>query len=152
VRRPEKEILDRDVIDDIISRCTICRVGLSDNNVPYIVPVNFGYDGTSIFFHSAREGRKLEMLRKNPNVCVEFDVDKELVLNDAPCGCKMKYRSVIAYGTASIIDDRDQMVIGYDILMGHYMSGPFEYIEEGLSDSLIVQIRLTQVTGKSSGY
>jgi len=83
---------------------------------------------------------------------VQFDVDSELVIKDTACGCTMKYRSVIAYGTASIIEDRDAMIAAYDILMGHYMSGPFEYRESGLSDSLIVRIKLTELTGKISGY
>jgi len=152
VRKTEREILDRSVIDDIIRKCQICRIGLSDENRPYIVPVNFGYDGTSIYFHSAREGRKLDILKRNPVVCVQFDVDTELVTKDTACGCTMKYRSVIAFGTASIVEDRDGMIEAYGILMGHYMSGPFSYNDKALSDSLIVVVRLDKVTGKMSGY
>ena len=75
MRRKDKEISDRSAIEDIIKRSTVCRLAMSDNNSPYVIPINFGYENSTVYFHSAREGRKIDILKKNPNVCIEFDID-----------------------------------------------------------------------------
>jgi len=73
MRRTEKEIENRAEIDSIIRRNQVCRVGLSEQGSPYVVPLCFGYDGESLYFHCAREGRKLDILRQNDKVCLETD-------------------------------------------------------------------------------
>jgi nitroimidazol reductase NimA-like FMN-containing flavoprotein (pyridoxamine 5'-phosphate oxidase superfamily) len=68
MRRSEREIKDRAVIDAIIRQCLVCRLGLSDGEEPYIVPLCFGYDGEALYVHSASDGRKIDILRKNSRV------------------------------------------------------------------------------------
>ena len=74
MRRKDKEITDREVIDSIINESTFCRLALSQDDRPYIVPLTFGYDGTALYFHGALAGKKIDILRKNINVCFEFDL------------------------------------------------------------------------------
>jgi len=71
--RRDQEITDRIEMDRIIHTAMVCRLGLSDDGQPYVVPLNFGYDGSVVYMHSARQGRKLEIISRNPRVCLEFD-------------------------------------------------------------------------------
>jgi nitroimidazol reductase NimA-like FMN-containing flavoprotein (pyridoxamine 5'-phosphate oxidase superfamily) len=152
MRRKDKEITDTEVIDDIICRSTCCRLALSETNQPYIVPVCFGYRNRTLYVHSAREGKKIDILRKNKNVCVEFDVDHELVKADRACTWGMKYRSVICYGTALFVDDDRKKREALDVIMAHYSSGSFEYNDKKLADSIVIKIEIESMTGKQSGY
>jgi nitroimidazol reductase NimA-like FMN-containing flavoprotein (pyridoxamine 5'-phosphate oxidase superfamily) len=152
MRRKDKEITDTEVIDDIISRSTVCRLALSETNRPYIVPVCFGYRNRTLYVHSAREGKKVDILRKNNTVCVEFDVDHELVKADRACTWGMKYRSVICYGTASFVDDDRKKREALDVIMDHYATGPFEYNDKNLANSIVIKIEIESMTGKQSGY
>ena len=72
MRRQEREISDRAAIDAIIRACQVCRLGMVDGDLPYIVPMSFGYDGRALYFHCATQGRKLDVLRRRPRVCFEF--------------------------------------------------------------------------------
>ncbi|MBN2516402.1 MAG: pyridoxamine 5'-phosphate oxidase family protein [Deltaproteobacteria bacterium] len=152
MRRNDKEITDTEVIDDIVNRSAVCRLALSETNRPYIVPVCFGYRNRTLYVHSAREGKKIDILRKNNNVCVEFDVDHELVKADRACTWGMKYRSIICSGTASFVDDDREKREALDIIMAHYATGSFEYIDKKLTDTIVIKIEIESITGKQSGY
>jgi len=150
MRRTDHEITDISILEDIINQCQVCRLGLSDNGQPYVVPVNFGYKNKTLYFHSAREGRKLDIIHNNPRVCVEFD--NEFTLKPGKIACKWgaKYRSVIGFGTASIIDEPDSKREVLDIIMGHYTDGPFEYSKKQVTSIVIIQVEIDTLTGKAS--
>ena len=73
MRRKEKEITNRNEIDQIIHNSLICHLSCSLNDQPYVVPLSFGYDGNAVFFHTAKEGKKNDILSANPRVCLGFD-------------------------------------------------------------------------------
>ena len=79
MRRKEKEITDKTAIESIILRSSVCRLALSEDNHPYIVPLCFGYKDNTLYFHSALEGKKLDIMKNNNNVCFEFDIDYQIV-------------------------------------------------------------------------
>ncbi len=152
MRRNDKAIKDFIEIEDIIKRAIVCRVALSDNKIPYIVPVNFGYKNQILFFHCAREGRKIDIIRQNSNVCVEFDIDHDLSVTDTACEWSFKYRSVIGFGKAEIIDNLEEKRAALDIIMNHYSNQNYQYKDEKIKNILIVKITLDTLTGKKSGY
>jgi nitroimidazol reductase NimA-like FMN-containing flavoprotein (pyridoxamine 5'-phosphate oxidase superfamily) len=151
LRRKEKEITSIEELEDIIKNCSICRLSFCDGNIPYIVPVNFGYKDGGLYFHSAPEGRKIEIITRNNNVCIEFDTDVELIPDEEACKYNVKYRSVIAFGKAYIIDDFESKIEGYNILMEHYSQGPFDFQKKKIDKSIIVKIEIESMTGKKSG-
>lgn len=124
MRKKELEITDQKIIDEIIASATYCHMALSDNNQPYIVPLNFGRKGNSIYFHSAHEGRKIDIINKNNNVCLMFEVDQEIE-NKGKEACKWgtKYRSVIGFGKAFLVTDDLEKREGLKILMTQYFNG-----------------------------
>jgi hypothetical protein len=120
MRKKDKEITDTELIEAVIQRCVVCRIGLSDNGIPYVVPVCFGYRDRTVFIHCAAEGRKIDIIRRNDEVCVEFDGDYELIRHDTACGWGMRYRSVIARGKASLIETPEEKRWALDAIMAHY--------------------------------
>ncbi len=77
MRRKDKEMIDEKEMLSIIDKAIICRVGMCWQDEPYVIPMNFGYQDNYIYLHSAREGRKLDILRNNDKVKVEKMTGKE---------------------------------------------------------------------------
>ena len=107
MRRKEKEIKDRQRIEDIMKKALVCRIAMCDNGAPYLVPVNFGYENNAIYIHTAYEGKKIDILRKNNRVCFEMESDVQLVSGDAVCDWGTLYASVIGHGRAEFIEDQE---------------------------------------------
>ena len=123
MRRKDHEITDFEEIRYILTSGLICRLALSVDNTPYIVPLNYGVKFSNpmvLYFHCAPSGRKLDMLKRNNRVCFEIEVDTEIIKGKEACDWAMQYKSVIGYGTVEIITDGDQMIHGLNILMEHY--------------------------------
>ena len=152
MRRKDKEITDRDVIDSIINGSTFCRLALSEDDRPYIVPLSFGYDGGSLYFHGFLEGKKIDILRKNSNVCFEFDSDGEPIPSDGACSWTVRYKSVIGYGKARLIEDIDSKIKALEIIMSHYSEQSFVYPEKVVKKIVVIKVDIETVTGKMSGY
>jgi hypothetical protein len=152
MRRGEREIKNFEGIEAIIRKALVCRLGLCADNEPYVVPLCFGYRKGTLYLHSAPEGKKVEMLAKNPRVCVEFDIDQELIPGDEPCSCGMRYRSVIAFGKASVVVDPEEKKGALDAIMEHYGGRSAPYREGMIQNTLIIKVEIEQVTGKQAGY
>jgi len=152
MRKKDKEIKDKGEIESILNTAEICRLGLCDNKIPYIVPLNFGYRDNCIYFHSFPEGQKMDFLKRNNNVCFEVDLDCKLVKAGNPCDWGMKYRSVIGFGRASFVQDRKQKKAALDIIMAHYSNGTYDYPENVMNALSVIKVRIESVTGKKLGY
>ena len=105
MRRVEKEIKENQEIAAIMQKAEVCRIALVDGDSPYIVPVNFAVHDNHLYFHSAMDGRKIDILRKNNKVCFEIDIDTEIFKSSEPCSWGMKYLSVIGFGQAFFIEN-----------------------------------------------
>jgi uncharacterized protein len=154
MRRREREISDIDIIEEIIGKTDVCRIAIANNNVPYIVTMNFGYTGNpeqKIYFHCANEGRKLDMIRKNNFVCFEMDTDHQLYKGGKGCDWGMKYSSVVGYGYISIITEQVAKKRGLDCIMKHYGGEKeFSYDEKVMQRTSILQLDIKEITGKRS--
>lgn len=151
MRKTEREIKDRAALDDIIRGSQVCRLGLVDDGLAYIVPLCFGYDGACLYFHSAPEGRKLDLLRRNPRVCVEFDAVDSLVPAATACGWTIRYRSVIGTGQGDLVEDPAEKRRALDLIMAQYSPGAFTFPETAVARTAIIRVRLDSLAGKQSG-
>ena len=79
MRKSEKEIVEESAIEAVIRQSLVCRLGLSAGGQPYVVPLCFGYEDGFLYFHAALEGRKMDMIKNNDRVCVEFDTNTEII-------------------------------------------------------------------------
>jgi nitroimidazol reductase NimA-like FMN-containing flavoprotein (pyridoxamine 5'-phosphate oxidase superfamily) len=151
MRRAEKEIKNRAEIDLIINKANCCRIALVDGVYPYIVPVNFAVSNNHLYFHSAKEGKKIDILRKNNQVCFEIDIEGEIVKGEKACSWGIKYVSVIGFGRAFFIEDNTEKKNALDILMKKYAGrGGFSYTDDELDKIIIIDVKIEQITGKQS--
>jgi nitroimidazol reductase NimA-like FMN-containing flavoprotein (pyridoxamine 5'-phosphate oxidase superfamily) len=150
LRRKEKEITDIKEIESIIQQSQVCRLALADEGLPYIVPLCFGFKNKMLYFHSAKEGQKIDILRRNRQVCFEFDIDARVRSGKTACAWGMGYKSVIGYGTASLVEDPEEKQKALDIIMRQYSEGEFEYSAKNLAEMLVIKVVISAMTGKKS--
>ncbi len=150
MRRSEKKVTSRDDIDRIIGRAQVCRLAMVDGDVPYIVPLNFGYSGDTLYFHSAREGRKIDVLARGGKVCFEIDGGHELVTSSEPCNWSMRFESVIGYGAVSFIDQPEQKLQALECIMAQYSPEPFSFPEESVARIAVFALQIESMTAKRS--
>ncbi len=150
MRRTEKEIKNRSQIEDILKQARVCRLAMADDDFPYIVPLNFGYRDDVIYIHSAQQGRKIDLLKKNPNVCFEVDELSRLKKAKQACDWGVEYKSVIGTGRACFVDNKADKIRALDIIMAQYSDRSFEYTDEALAKTCIIKIMIKEMTGKQS--
>ncbi len=120
MRRREKEIHDPAALRVLLERAVVCRLAFADRDEPYLVPVLFALDGGRLYVHSAREGRKMEILRRNPRVCFEVEGETRLLPAERPCDWSLRYRSVIGRGRASLVEEPAERRRALDLLVAKY--------------------------------
>jgi len=129
------------------------RLGLSVDDIPYIVPMNFAYeviDGqVSIYFHCAPEGKKIDMIAQNHTVCFEADCSYRTLEADAACKWSAEFESVIGEGTIAISSDEAQKIHGLDLLMKRYgFAGKPQYQPGELAAVTVLRLSVASITGK----
>jgi nitroimidazol reductase NimA-like FMN-containing flavoprotein (pyridoxamine 5'-phosphate oxidase superfamily) len=152
MRKKEKEIREKTAIEDVIRRAQVCHLGLCDNNTPYVVPVCFGYSDGTIYFHCSPEGRKIDLIRKNPLVCFQVEADVAIVRHEKACKWDVRYRSVIGTGKAFLVSDFEQKRQALGLIMHHYNGDATEMSHEATDRAAIVRIDIEEMSGKESGY
>lgn len=153
MRRKEREVTDGKKIAEIIDACHCCRVGFIDNGQVYIVPVNFGYeceDGRyTLYFHSAKEGRKIELIKENPVVGFEMDTGYELKTAASACGHSAYFRSIIGQGTVSVVSDAEEKKKGLRLVMEHETGKrEWEFQDKMLEAVCVWKLSVSELTGK----
>ena len=150
MRKADREITNFDEIVDVFDSCDTIRIGISDEKAPYIVPVSFGYEAINgkiaVYFHGAYEGRKAELLKKNPLVCVEADLCHGFIENGLG-GQTCDYESVIGYGTAELLEGTEKER-GIKLLLEHCCMGAYACPPEVLAITAVNRIVLDTVSGK----
>jgi len=152
MRRKEKEITEKSEIEAVIQKATVCRIGLSDNNMPYIVPMCFGYQENAIYVHGSLKGKKTDILQKNQNVCFEFDIDTEIIEGETACKWSIKYKSVIGFGKATFLNELDDKRNALKIIMNQYSDQSFDFLEKTINATNVIKIEIESMTGKQSGF
>lgn len=151
MRKVNQEITDKIIIDEILRYSKICRIGILDNGIPYVLPFNYGYKDNQIYVHCALTGKKIDLLRENPNVCFEVEQTAEIVKNDKACKWATTYRSIVGYGKIEILDNFTQKQKGLEIIMAHNGAPDMIDFEPKQVDSvLILKLKIDSLTGKQS--
>jgi uncharacterized protein len=153
MRRDDKACCDMDVIEQIIADAQVCHLALCDNNTPYVVPLCFGYRYKTVYIHCANEGRKLDILRNNSTVFVEFTTNAEVVEGPVACNWKMRYKCVMGEGSAEFLIDPVEKHNALSVIMDHYARNrSFAFSEQELAKTTIVKVSLSHLSCKLSGY
>ena len=153
MRRKDREITDITGIEEILLQCKTCHVAMIDDNVPYVVPLSYGYrilDGKAleIYFHSAHQGRKLDILKRNKKVCFEMSYEGEPIHSETPCESGYYFTSVIGFGEAAFIEDIDEKKEALSILVKHQTGKEATFTAEQTASVCVFKIVSTDYTGK----
>jgi len=155
MRRIDREITNINEILKIVNKAKILHLGFYDTEYPYIVPLHYGYeykDGNLIFYmHAAKEGHKLDLIRRNQNVCIEVECDVELISGgDIPCKYGSAFASVIGKGYAEILEDEEEKIAGLKLLMMNQTGREFEFDERMANTVEILKVTVHSFTAKSN--
>ena len=157
MRLAKREVRETEELRWILEDCDVVRIGLTDEEGMFIVPVNFGYelseqDGKrklTLYIHSAREGRKAEAFAKMPDVALEMDCGHELITGDYTCSYSYAYRSLMGTGTICEVTDPEEKVHGLNLLMQHMEpEASICYLPEMLARVGVYRIDVREFTGK----
>lgn len=151
MRRSDREVKDQGIIDDVLRRATVCRLGMIDGDVPYVVPLCFGYDGSALYFHGAIKGRKMNVLRVNPKVCFEFDLIADPREAEEACDWGMCYQSIIGFGSAVLLDELEDKRRALDVIMAQYSDKTYHYPENMLKATAVIKVVIESMSCKQEG-
>ena len=151
MRRSDREITDQNEILQVMERCDVCRLALNDGEYPYILPLNFGMEQAGeqiiLYFHGATEGKKLDLIAKDPRASFEMDCAHELLTDPERGYCTMEYQSVIGQGRLAILPDDDKLE-ALRCLMKQYHKEAFPFSTAALPRTTVFQLTVEHMTGK----
>lgn len=152
MRKREREVTDEAAILQILDKCKVLYLGLSDDAQPYVVPMNYGYvmekGKLTFYMHGATEGYKYEVLRKNPKVSVAMACDTKPFEGKAACQYGMSYASLMGRGTAEIVEDVSEKQQALSILMKTQTKKDFTFDEKLVSIVNVIKVTITEYSAK----
>ena len=150
-----RAITEEKEIAGIIRNCRWCHLAMTglDGN-PYVIPMNFGYKDDIIYMHGAQQGKKIDILKQHPAVCINFTTDQELRYQDEKVACSwsMKYRSVLCYGKVEFITAPDEKIAAMHLVMAQFTDGEFNFNLPAIRDVNVWKIKITKYEGRTYGY
>jgi len=154
MKKKEREITDKNSIIEILKNGKFATISMCRANEPYIVTLSYGFDlkCNSLYFHSAKEGLKVEILRENSNVCGTVVDDLGYIMND----CSHKYRSIVFWGKMATVEDLEEKKYGFNIILNHLEDNPGKIKKRFLKDDkaydniCIMRLNIIEMTGKAS--
>lgn len=155
MRRKDREVTKKVDIEEVLKSCAVCRIAVLDGErkVPYIVPLNFGYEWKAeelkLYFHSALEGRKLELLRESPNVGFELDCGHELLKGASACAYGYAFQSIIGEGSIRILEEKSEKEEGLHAIMKHMSGGEkFSFPEKAVEAVAVLCMTCKKISCK----
>ena len=150
MRRKDREITERELQDTIIKSCEISYLAMSDGNKPYVIPMNFGYDGENIYFHCATSGKKLDLIKNNPQVSIAMTSEYRLSLEGPPNKWTTKYKSIVIEGKAEILTTLEDKQKGINILLQQYADIDVKFDKKVMDSVVIIKVKIDTITGKGN--
>lgn len=155
MRRKEREIKDTSELVKILSKNCVGTLSLGGGEYPYAVPLNFGFsenDGEfKVYFHCASEGKKIELIKKNPKVCFEVHTMERITgEGESACVYSCAYESVIGFGCARELTSHDEKKEALIKIMENCTGREFGFNENQTRGVTVFEIAFSEVTGKRS--
>ncbi len=123
MRRNDREVKDILKIHEIMDSCYCCRLGFYNNGQIYILPLNFGYiyneNTTTLYFHGAKEGKKITLINEEDTVGFEMDTAYKLSKHELACRHSAKFKSIIGNGNISFVNDKTEKTLALKRIMYH---------------------------------
>ena len=141
-------------MEAIINEAEVCTMAMVEGDKPYALPFNFAYQDQCLFLHCDTEGHKLDLLKKNPSVCINFYTGNELFYRHKEVGCSwgMKYKSVNLFGDIEFIEDYDEKYAVMKLFMLKYAGKDYEFSAPSIRNVVVMKLGIKEFTGKKYGY
>jgi nitroimidazol reductase NimA-like FMN-containing flavoprotein (pyridoxamine 5'-phosphate oxidase superfamily) len=147
-----KKDLNRTECLRLIKDIAVGRLATCKTDIPHVIPVHYLLHDEKIYIHSRQQGRKIENINYNPNVCFEVSEMGSIIPNRSPCQFSTSYWSVLIYGKAYVIEDYKHKVIILDKLVEKY-AGDFHHgplTKRLIENVAILGIEITSISGRSN--
>lgn len=151
-RLPKRAAYERKVICDILDAGFICHVGFVDGDHPVVIPTAYGRRGETLYIHGSAASRMLRALAGGVQVCVTVTLVDGLVLARSAFHHSMNYRSVVVFGTATVVSDPAEKVQALLSFSEHVLPGRWADVrgpnETELRQTLVLRISLIEASAK----
>ncbi|ONI37804.1 MFS transporter [Candidatus Epulonipiscium fishelsonii] len=153
MRRKDREVTNIEEIYKVIDECSCCRIGFYDEGEVYILPMNFGYsvcdNSTILYFHTAKEGRKIGLIEKSENVGFEMDTGNKLNVAEVACSCSTSFKSIIGSGAISFVNDKTEKEFALQKIMSQSTKKDgWKFDDKMLESVCIFKILVNKMTCK----
>jgi nitroimidazol reductase NimA-like FMN-containing flavoprotein (pyridoxamine 5'-phosphate oxidase superfamily) len=147
MRRADRQVTDPDAIGAVLDAGEVLYLAMTDEGAPYVVPLNYGWDGSNVWVHCAEEGLKLDILARDPRV--SFAVASEArVVPGKGCGWTTKFRSVVGFGAAVLVTGEEERLKGLAAVVSHYSHASESITSRQAKGCAVVRIDVESMTGK----
>lgn len=156
MRRHERQVTEKDVLEGYIGRCFFMTLAMVDDGKPYALPMNFGYENGIVYMHSALAGKKVDLLRRAGSLPVQlvFVAHAGLLEKGGPdgpaCSLSSSYTSVIAEGELEEVTDAEEALRGMRTILRQTGMGKKALPENSMKSVLMLKVRLAVMTGKAN--
>ena len=156
MRRKDREVKDKNGIFQIVDRCSVVHLGMAEKGKPYVVALNFGYDREGddliLYFHSAQEGKKMDILRHNPEAFFQMDCVNEFIqgTKEDPCAFCWRFDSVMGSGRVEFIEEEKEKTHALNRIIQHLgkTEDVFSFPPARLAATCVYRLRCREFTGK----
>lgn len=150
MRRSDKAVTEQPAIEKILRAGTTCQLAFAADPVPYLVTLNYGYHAGVLYFHSAREGRKIDLIGKNGQAAFTVALDLGLIKGENACDWSVRFQSVVGHGQISLLESAEEKQQGLDLFMAHYSDVEFSYPEKMVQATAVFKLVISEMTVKQS--
>ena len=152
VREPHRGSFDRDTIYTILDEGFVCHVGFTVEGQPYVIPTMFARVGEAVYFHGSAASRMLRGVSGGLAVCVTVTLIDGLVLARSVFNHSMNYRSVVALGNATLVEEAEEKIAALRAFTEKILPGRWDDArqpnEKELKATSILRLPLSEVSAK----
>lgn len=153
MRRQDREVKEIGKIKEIIEQCKTCHLAMADGNMPYVIPLSFGFEiienTLTLYFHCAKEGRKIDILTRNNQICFEMCCEGEPIFaRQTPCNSGYYYSSVHGFGQVSFVEDIGEKCHALTLLMRQQTGEEIVFTEKQAESVCVFKVSTEEFTGK----
>lgn len=144
--KKERIVTDYNIKTATLKSMDVIRLGLVDNGISYIVPVNFAYYNNAIYFHTGLKGRKIPLLKKAEKISFQADRFDSLKTHDTACGHSSYFASIHGEGIPVFLESKEDKYFGLDLLMEKYTGKKWnDFSEKILNVTNVIRIDITKL-------
>ncbi|PWC15815.1 pyridoxamine 5'-phosphate oxidase family protein [Brenneria roseae subsp. americana] len=152
MRRDDREITDALEIEQIIQASRVMYLALSSDDIPFVVPVFYAWDGRAFYFHSARSGTKIDIMKRNNKASFVISVDQGVIEDAMVCNFEARHRTVIGFGEVVFVDDEQEKITALNRIVKRFTTRPSGFPTANLRATQVIRLDILSLKGKKHGF